>query len=655
MKCTLANNRFPTFTRFVRYHAPYTGSLLLAMVFALVVAVCDLGAIQILADTINTLEIVGGNPFDETVSIWYFQREGLFAFAGFEMLLTDAGDALKAFLWLLGGLLILVFIKGFFVYGNDYVMARVGHKLSFRLRNALYGRIVSAPLGILREERTGDLMARMTDDVRVWQNLVAAMANIVRAVVLVAVFISVMLVTSFKLTLFVLLILPFLAYFITSIGVRIRGASVEIQQQSANIYSQLKETLAGIKIIKSFTAEHTEIKRFQALNRHQYNSAIRRARFAALLPPTIEWLGALGVATVFGLGCWQVIIGQLSTGWFIGYVTMVSWMFKPIKTIGSVNSALQQCLVSAERIFYLLDFGPERHQANRERRYNLYPKSTAARHHGEPDRLTAKAGATDGTQLRNIQGAVTFQNVSFSYAFPLTAHSENPHIRSKPVIDNVTFGAKPGEVVALVGPSGSGKTTLLNLLLRFYEVSSGRILIDGVPIAEVNLESLRQNIALVPQDTFLFDGTILENIGYGCPNATDEAIIAAAKKANAHEFITKTPQGYKTPIGEAGMKLSGGEQQRLSIARALLKDAPILILDEATSSLDTQSEALIQKSLVNLMEGRTSFIIAHRLSTVVRADKILVIKDGEILETGTHQTLLASGGLYQKLCEMQLN
>ena len=632
----------PTFTRFVRYHAPYTGSLLLAMVFALVIAVCELGAVQILADTINTLEIVGGNPFDETVSIRYFQREGLFAFEGFEMSLIDAGDALKVFLWLLGGLLSLVFIKGFFVYGNDYVMARVGHKLSFRLRNALYERVVSAPLGILREERTGDLMARITDDVRVWQNLVAAMANIIRAVVLVSVFVSVMLVTSFKLTLFVLLILPFLAYFITSIGVRIRGASIEIQQQSANIYSQLKETFAGIKIIKSFTSEQAEIKRFQAINWNQYCSAIRRARFAALLPPTIEWLGALGVATVFALGCWQVIIGQLSTGWFIGYVTMVSWMFKPIKTIGSVNSALQQCLVSAERIFYLLDFGPEMPQENDEPQYDR-------------DRVISEGDAADGIQLQNIHGAVTFQNVSFSYPQPLTTNAESPRTRSKSVIHNVTFGAKPGEVVALVGPSGSGKTTLLNLLLRFYEVSSGKILIDDVSISEVNLESLRQNIALVPQDTFLFDGTILENIGYGCPSATDAAIIDAAKKANAHEFITKTPQGYKTPIGEAGMKLSGGEQQRLSIARAILKDAPILILDEATSSLDTQSEALIQKSLVNLMEGRTSFIIAHRLSTVVRADKILVIKDGEILETGTHETLLTSGGLYQKLCEMQLS
>jgi subfamily B ATP-binding cassette protein MsbA len=545
----------PAFIRFVRYHAPYTGSLLLAMAFALIVAVCDLGTIQILADTINTLEIVGGNSFDESVSIWYFQREGMFAFEGFEMSLTDASDAFKAFLWLLSGLLILVFIKGFFVYGNDYVMARVGYKLSFRLRNALYERIVSAPLGILREERTGDLMARITDDVRVWQNLVAAMANIVRAVVLVSVFIPVMLITSFKLTLSVLLILPFLAYFITSIGARIRGASIEIQQQSADIYSQLKETLFGIKIIKSFTSEQAEMERFRSINWNQYCSAVRRARFAALLPPVIEWLGALGVATVFGLGCWQVIVGQLSTGWFIGYVTMVSWMFKPIKTIGNVNSALQQGLVSAERIFYLLDFGPEMHAENDKRQHTL---------HTEPE------DATGGIQLQNIHGTVTFQNVSFSYVQPITTNSDNRHTRSKPVIDNVTFEAKPGEVVALVGPSGSGKTTLLNLLLRFYEVSSGKILIDDISISEVNLESLRQSIALVPQDTFLFDGTVLENIGYGCPGATDEAIIAAAKRANAHEFITKTPQGYTTPIGEAGMKLSGGEQQRLSIARVPL-------------------------------------------------------------------------------------
>ena len=626
----------PIFKRFLRYHTPYTGAILLAMAFALVIAVCEFGAIRIFIDTVDALKVVDGNRFDEPVSIRYFQfqQEGMLAFNGFEIALTDADDALKVFLWFLTGMIGLVFIKGFFVYGNDYLMARVGHKLAFRLRNALYQRVVSAPLEILREERTGDLMTRITDDVRVWQTLVAAMANIIRAVVLVPFFLSVMLIRSFKLTFFVLLILPLVAYLITTIGRRIRSASVDIQQQSAGIYSQLKETLTGIKIIKSFTAENAEAERFRSTNWSQYCSAIRRARFAALLPPTIEWLGALGLATVFGLGCAEVITGQLSIGWFIGYIAMAGWMFKPIKTIGNVNSALQQCLVSAERIFYLLDFGAEATQQNRTRARDLPTEKSA-----------------DGVELQDIRGTVTFQNVTFSYS----QDPENQHAPFKPVIDNVTFEAKPGEVVALVGPSGSGKTTLLNLLLRFYEVNSGEILIDDVPISEVKLESLRQSIALVPQDTFLFDGTILENIGYGCPGATDAAIIAAAQKANAHEFITKTPKGYATPIGEAGMKLSGGEQQRLSIARALLKDAPILVLDEATSSLDTQSEALIQESLTNLMEGRTSFIIAHRLSTVVRADKILVIKDGEILETGTHHTLLAKGGLYKKFCEMQLS
>ena len=618
----------PIFTRFARYHSPYIGSILLAAVCALVMAVCDLVAIQILLnDTINALGIVSGSTFEEPVSIHYFQRESsMITFDGFEISLTNASDALKAFLWLLGGMLVLIFIKGIFVYCNDYVMARVGHKLAFRLRNALYQRLVTAPLGVLREEHTGDLMTRITDDVRVWQALVAAMANIIRAVVLVTLFLSVMLITSFKFTVFVLLILPLVAYLITFVGKRIRIASTEIQQRSTDIYSHLKETLFGIKIVKSFTSEQTEINRFRTINWNQYCSAVRRARFAAILPPTIEWLGFVGVATVFGLGCWEVITGQLATSDFISYIAMVIWMFKPIKTIGNVNSALQQCLASAERIFYLLDFGTETEQQRNDH-------------------------TTDSIELKNIHGTVTFQNVAFSYA----QGSENLQAASKLTINNVSFAAKPGEVIALVGPSGSGKTTLLNLLLRFYEVGSGKILIDDVPISEVKLASLRQSIALVPQDMFLFDGTILENIRYGCPEANDDTIITAAKKANAHEFITKLPKGYETPVGEAGMKLSGGEQQRLSIARAILKDAPILVLDEATSSLDTQSEALIQESLANLMAGRTSFIIAHRLSTVVRADKILVIKDGEILETGTHETLLAKGGLYQKLCKMQLN
>lgn len=597
------------YKRFARYHAPYLVSIILATGCAVIIAFCEAGALQIFADTIDAFAAVSGSTYEEPVAIRYFHIEGIFNFEGFEIVLPDAGAALRAILWLLGGFLVLGALKGIFVYGNDYLMARVGHKVAFRLRNALYQWLVSAPLETLRDERSGDLMTRVTEDVRMWQNTIASMANILRAGTLVIVFMGVMLLQSFRMTVFALLLLPPLAYLITSIGARIRKTSTEIQQHSADIYSQLKETLFGIKIIKSFTAEPAERERFRAMNWHQYCAAMRRARLAAFLPPAIEWLGAIGIAAVFGLGCWEVIAGSLSTGGFIRYIAMVALMLKPVKTIGGVNTALQQSLASAERIFYVLD-------------------------------LRTEARKENASELRNVRGDVAFHNVSFAY------HQE-------PILKNITFEAKQGEVIALVGPSGSGKTTLLNLLLRFYEVGTGKIAIDGTRICEVTLASLRKNIALVPQDTFLFDGTILENIGYGCPSASREAIISAARQANAHDFISKMPRGYDTPIGEAGTRLSGGEQQRLSIARALLKNAPILVLDEATSSLDTHSEALIQKSLANLMAGRTSFIIAHRLSTVVRADKILVLRDGEIVETGTHETLLAAGGLYQKLCKMQ--
>ena len=599
------------FLRFLQYIIPYNGSIVLAMMCAFVMTACELGRLQILADTIDALtQLEGFSRSPTLVPIRFLHIEGVFE--GFEILLTDVGAVLRFFFGLLAGVLGLVFVKGFFVYGNDFLMERVGNKLSLRVRNDLYEKIVSAPLGTLSKHHSGDVMTRVTDDVRMWQRAVTSTAAIMRAVIQVISFVAVMLYKNLQMTIFATLVLPVLAFFIARIGTRVRKASTEIQKRSSDIYAQLKETLSGINIIKSFTAESAELERFQAVTSSQYRSAIRRARFASLLPPAIEWISAIGSATVFGFGCWQVIEGELSIGWFVSYFVMVAQMFKPIKTIGSVNNVLQQSLASAERIFQLLDFGTE------------------------------SGTETDGKRkLPNVQGAVQFRNVSFAYQEQL-------------VIKNVNFTAAPGEIIALVGPSGSGKTTLLNLLLRFYTANTGTILIDSLPITEVTLTSLRQNIALVPQDTFLFDGTVLENIGYGSPKAPRRAIIEAAKKANAHRFITEMPHGYDTPIGEAGGNLSGGEQQRLSIARAILKDAPILILDEATSALDTQSEAIIQESLVNLMADRTSFIIAHRLSTVKRADKILVVNDGEILESGTHQQLLEKGGLYRKLCEQQL-
>ena len=601
----------PIFGRFVRYLTPYVGQIFLAVICAVVISVCTCGYARIIAETVDLLESIktedsGGEP----VVVRYFQIEGFFDGLA-EITLANERDALQLVSLIIGSILILVFIKGVFTFCNDFLMSRVGHKLLVRVRNELYGRIVFAPLGVLREHRTGDLMSRVTDDVRTWMNGIGATAPTIRAIVSIPVFVCVMSFLSFKLTVVAVLVLPFLAYLIARVGERVRQTSTGIQQRTADITSQLKETVTGIKIIKSFTAEELEQARFATTNKLQYRIAMQRVRLAAMLSPLIELISAVGIGAVIGFGCWQALQGQLSTGWFVGYNVLIGMMFKPIKTIGEFNNVLQQCLASAERIFYVLDFQEEE------------PKGTKK------------------ALLPNVAGDVRYRDVSFGYD-------------RRAVLKDISIHAKPGEVVALVGESGSGKTTLLNLLPRFYEVDSGEILIDGHSISGVTSRSLRRQIAIVPQDTILFDGTVRDNISYGCPEATREAVIEAARQANAHEFIVQMPKGYETSIGESGLKLSGGQQQRISIARAILKNPRILILDEATSALDSKSEALVQDSLAKLMKGRTSFVIAHRLSTVSHADKIVVLDHGKVAEIGTHQELLKREGLYQNLCRLQL-
>ena len=601
----------PISKRFAWYLTPYAAQVSFAIVCAVIISICDYGYIHILAETTDILkEIDTHDRREEPVVVRYFYIEGLFDGIG-GIVLAGKRDALRLVGLVIASTLILVVIKGISTFCNDFLMSRVGHKLIVRVRSELYERIVNAPLGILRNHRTGDLMSRVTDDVRTWLNGVGTTASTIRAIVTVPVFICLMFAKSFELTVLAVLVLPFLAYLIVRVGERVRHTSTGIQQRSADIASQLKETLAGIKIIKSFTAEESEQSRFSTANKQQYRIAMQRVRLAAMLPPLIELISAVGISAVFGFGCWQVIEGRLSTGWFIGYNVMIGMMFKPIKTLGQFNNVFQQCLASADRIFYILDFQEEE------------PKGTKK------------------TLLPDVAGDVRYRNVSFGYD-------------RRVVLKDISIHAKPGEVVALVGESGSGKTTLLNLLPRFYEVDSGEILIDSHRISDVTASSLRRQIAIVPQDTILFDGTVRENISYGCPEATREAVIEAAQQANAHEFIVQMPKGYETSIGESGLKLSGGQQQRISIARAILKNPRILILDEATSALDSKSEALVQDSLAKLMKGRTSFVIAHRLSTVSHADKIVVLDHGEVAEVGTHQELLKREGLYQNLCRLQL-
>lgn len=597
--------------RFLQYLVPYNASIVLAMGCALIVSVCEYGPIHICAETLDSLKhLEGFSQSTDPVSVRFFNIK--YVYDGIDITLNNAAEAYRFFFWLFIGLLCLVFLKGIFVYGSDFLMQRVANKLSFLVRNDLYEKVISSPLGTLSEYQSGDVMTRVTDDVQMLQQSVTATASIMRAFIKVVFFLTMMFIQNILISIISILVLPLVAYLISRIGAQVRKASTEIQQSSSNIYSQLKETLSGINIIKSFTSENIEKERFKSITSSQYSSAIRRARFASLLPPVIDWLAAVGIVTVLGFVCWNVIIGKLTVGWFAGYMVLAAMMYKPIKIIGSVNNVLQQSLASAERILPLLELESE---------------------------IDNESGRQK--EISDVQGTVQFQDISFAY-------------RENPVINNVSFTANQGEIIALVGPSGSGKTTLLNLLQRFYTVDSGRILIDDMPINEVSLKSLRRNIALVPQDTFLFDGTVLDNIKYGSPRSSRHQVIEAAKKANAHNFINKLPEGYNTEVGEAGGTLSGGEKQRVSIARAILKNAPILVLDEATSALDTQSEAIIQDSLTNLMGGRTCFIIAHRLSTVMQADNIFVISDGKIVERGKHAELMDKGGLYRDFCEQQM-
>ena len=626
-------NRPHSGARFLHYLKSYTFLILLATFCALVIAVGELGYVHILADTIDALKLIERHNFDQNpLTVHYFQlnvigidntlnvqKSAISFFNGLTFSITTQKEALRLVGIVLGWILGLVLIKGVFAYLNDFLMRCVGLKLIVRLRNELYHKMVMAPLGTLHQYRLGDLLSRLTDDVRSLQAAIGSTASVVRALIYVPVFVLVMLVRSFSLTIFALLVLPPLGYLINRFGQRIRHTSREIQQQTADLSSQVKETLTGIEIIKSFRAESKEMQKFTNTTQQQYRLSMQRTRLSAMLPPLVEIISVIGISTVFGLGCWQVIEGRLSTGWFIGYISMISLMFKPLRTIGQFNIVLQQSLASAERIFQILDFSEEKDGS--VELHATFPSSEFA---------TTKSGQ------------VVFRNVSFRYR------------SGELVLHDINLEAGSGETVALIGSSGSGKTSLINLIPRFITPFEGQILIDGQDISDLTLDSLRQQISIVTQETILFDGTVLENIGYGNPNATETEAIAASVAANADKFIQRMPKGYQTQIRENGRNLSGGEKQRIAIARAMLKDPQILLLDEATSNLDNESEALVQASLADLMVGQTTFVIAHRLSTVVNASQILVLDQGKIVEHGTHHTLLQQGGRYAQQYQLGL-
>ncbi|CUH94531.1 Lipid A export ATP-binding/permease protein MsbA [Propionispora sp. 2/2-37] len=513
-----------------------------------------------------------------------------------------------------GGIVVVFVLRGIFFYGQTYLMAYIGQKVIIDIRGAVYRHMQRLPLSYYEKRQTGTLMSYITNDVAALQN--ALVDNVIEGVTEGMTLIGslgAMFYIHWKLALLTIVTVPLVAQTINIFGKKLRKASHVMQERAADITSILQETLSAARVIKSFVREEHEIDRFDKQNYKNFRAQMKTAQLMALLTPIIEFLAAVAVTLIIWYGGWEVINDHLTAGSLVAFLIYAVNLSNPIKRLSRVYGGVQRSLAAAQRIFAVLDT--------------------------EPD----IKDMPDAVSMPRIQGEVEFHQVNFSYK------------TGEPVLQEVSLQAKPGQMVAIVGPSGAGKTTVANLIPRFYDPGSGYISIDGIDIKTVTLDSLREQIGIVPQETVLFNGTVYENILYGRLDACEEEVVAAAKAANAHHFISQMPEEYDTQIGERGSKLSGGQRQRIAIARAILKNPRVLILDEATSALDTESEKLVQEALDKLMAGRTSFVIAHRLSTIKRADMILVLEKGRIVERGTHDELLALNGVYHKLHQVQFS
>jgi subfamily B ATP-binding cassette protein MsbA len=505
----------------------------------------------------------------------------------------------------------LFVLKGLFDYGQAFLMSYVGQRIITDLRDKIYRHLQSLSLSFFTKNPTGVLMSRILNDVNLVQGAVTeAITGLLKDFFTIIGLVAVVFYRDWQLAIIALVVFPMAVYPIFKFGRKLRSYSTRTQTTMADISTILLETISGNRIVKAFNMEDYERDRFSQENQKLFNIMVKSFRVRAISHPLMETLGGLGIAFIVFYGGYNVIQGTATPGTFFSFLAALLMLYEPVKRLSGVNNTIQQGLAGAARIFEIIDTVPE---------------------------IRNQPGAKE---LGPISSAIEFQDVSFKY-------------EEEGVLNNINLKIRVGEVVAFVGSSGGGKTTLVNLLPRFYDVSSGKILIDGEDIRNLTVESLRRKIAIVTQQTILFNDTVQNNIAYGNIGQPFEKIVEAAKAAYAHSFITNLPEGYNTLIGEQGVKISGGERQRVSIARALLKNAPILILDEATSSLDSESEVEVQKALEFLMEGRTTLVIAHRLSTIRKANRIIVIANGEIVEEGTHEELLEKDGEYRKLYLLQ--
>lgn len=509
-------------------------------------------------------------------------------------------------------LVVVIFGKGLFTFLSSFFMKAVGHRVVKTMRDDLYEHVIYQSTSYFDHVPTGDLMSRMTNDVeKVQQALSGSMGDMIEEVfTLVALLVGIF-IRDFRLAVVSFVVAPLAAVPMAVFSRQLKKKSLSAQVKMGQIYGLLHETITGNKIVKAFTTERFEIRRFLKATASYLRTSIKLAWIGSLSSPFMEFLGGVVGAFILWVGTKRIAEGAISPGDFGAFLTALFLMYMPIKRLSKANNVIQQAVACNARITEVLANTPVIRDAP-----NAYP-------------------------LPPVKGAIRFEDVSFAY------------VRSRPVLTGIDFEVRPTETVAIVGLSGAGKTTIINLLARFYEPTSGRVLVDSIDVRDVTLDSLRSRIGLVTQEIILFNESIRDNIAYGLDNAPDGRIVAAARAAKAHDFIMQLPEGYATNIGERGGLLSAGQRQRLAIARALLKDPPILILDEATSALDSESEHLIQEALGNLRQGRTTVVIAHRLSTVRSADRILVIEAGRIAERGTHDELIRRGGLYRKLYELQ--
>ncbi len=508
--------------------------------------------------------------------------------------------------------IVIFFLKGIVYYIYTILLEQVGQSVIKDFRVNIFNHIHKQSLTFFGSMPTGTLMSRIISDVALLQQAVSnALVGVIRDFFQVVILLGVVFYMNWRLAMISFVVLPVAAFPIVKFGRLFRKLSTSTQEETAHVSNILHETITGNRIVKAFCKEEYEGNRFLEQVRRLFTLTMKDAKYRCMQHPLMEFIGGIAIAAIIWFGGLQVIDGTATPGTFFAFLTALIAAYEPVKGVTRINSTIQQGLAAATRVFSIMDVEPE-----------IQDKKNA-------------------TQLAPFASEIELKDLNFQYN------------HEAPVLKNINLTVPIGEALAIVGPSGGGKTTLTNLIPRFLEIKDGAILIDGTDIRDVTVASLRNQISMVTQQTILFNDTVRNNIAYGEENSSLDRIIEAAKAAHAFDFINALPQGFDTIIGESGARLSGGQRQRLSIARAIFKNAPILILDEATSALDTESEREVQKALENLMKDRTTFVIAHRLSTIKNADRIVVVKDGEIIEEGTHDSLIARRGEYELLYNMQ--